>query len=162
MLWSQVLTNWKNGIVMKYPIQLKDRFHWNTSVLKNDGNVEYKESFMINHKLPEIQNTKDFQEYIKRSKNKYVTVFPNLSKDTILVIPIPVNGKNYTTLKDFIDNAPEIQQKKFWKKVAQVSEKVMNKDGKAFISVHGLGVPYTHIRISSIPKYYFDNELKKE
>jgi hypothetical protein len=34
--------------------------------------------------------------------------------------------------------------------------------GKLWISVHGLGVHYTHVRISSIPKYYFNNELKKE
>lgn len=27
---------------------------------------------------------------------------------------------------------------------------------------YGLGVDYTHVRISTSPKYYFDNELKKE
>ena len=41
---------------------------------------------------------------VKRCKYK------NLSKDTMLVVPMPVSGKNYATLKDFIDNAPEIQQ----------------------------------------------------
>lgn len=69
---------------------------------------------------------------------------------------------NYATLRDFIDNAPETQQQEFWKKVAEVAKKFMNENGKVWISVHGLGVDYTHVRISTSPKYYFDNELKKE
>jgi hypothetical protein len=162
MLWSKVLYNWENGTVLQYPKQLKGKFQWNTSVLKNDGDVEYRQSFRTNAKLPQTQNAKYFEEYIKNSQNKYVVAFPNLSKDTMLVVPIPVRGKNYATLRDFIDNAPEIQQQEFWKKVAKVAKKIMNEKGNVWISVHGLGVEYTHVRISSTPKYYFDNELKQE
>jgi hypothetical protein len=162
MLWSDVLTNWENGITLKYPKNVKGKFQWNTSVLKNDGKVLYKQTFRTNNKLSETQNKKDFQENLKNSQNKYVVSFPNLSKDTMLVVPMPVRGKNYATLRDFIDNAPEIQQEEFWKKVAEVAKKFMDKKGKVWISVHGLGVNYTHVRISSSPKYYFDNELKKD
>jgi hypothetical protein len=162
MLWSDVLNNWENGITLKYPKNVKGKFQWNTSVLKNDGKVAYKQTFRTNNKLSQTQNKKDFQEYIKNSQNKYVVAFPNLSKDTMLVVPIPVRGKNYATLRDFIDNAPEIQQQEFWKKVAEVARNFMNEKGKVWISVHGLGVDYTHVRISNSPKYYFDNELKKE
>jgi hypothetical protein len=162
MLWLEVLTNWKNGIPLKYPKNVKGRFQWNTSVLKNDGKVFYKQTFRTNDKLPQKQNKKDFQEHFNNSQNKYVVSFPNLSKDTMLVVPMPVRGKNYSTLRDFMDHASEIQQKEFWKKVAEEAEKFMNEKGKVWISVHGLGVDYTHVRISSSPKYYFDNELKKE
>jgi hypothetical protein len=162
MLWSDVLQNWENGIPLKYPKNVKGRFQWNTSVLKNDGKVEYKQTFRTNNKLPQTQNKKDFQEYITNSSNKYVVAFPNLSKDTILVVPMPRSNACYATLRDFIDNAPEIQQQEFWKKVAEVAKSFMNEKGKVWISVHGLGVHYTHVRISSSPKYYFDNELKKE
>jgi len=130
MLWSNVLTNWENGITLKYPKNVKGKFQWNTSVLKNDGKVIYKQSFRTNNNLSETQNTKDFEEHIKKSKNKYVISFENLSKDTILVIPMPVFGKNYATLKDFIDNAPKIQQQKFWKKVAKIAKKNMHEKGK--------------------------------
>ena len=160
MLWSDVLARWENGIPLKYPKNVKGRFHWNTSVLKNDGKVEFKQTFRTNNELPQFQNTADFQEYIKRSPNKYVVSFPNLSGDTILVIPMPVRGKNYATLRDFIDNAPELQQQEFWKHVAEVAKRAMNENGKVWVSVHGLGVHYTHVRISTSPKYYFDNELK--
>jgi hypothetical protein len=162
MLWSDVLTNWENGITLKYPKNVKGKFQWNTSVLKNDGNVEFKQTFRTDNKLPQIQNKKDFEEHIEKSQNKYVVSFPNLSKDTMLVVPIPIRGKNYATLKDFIDNASKIQQQEFWKHVVEVAKKCMKETGKVWISVHGLGVAYTHVRISTIPKYYFDNELKNE
>jgi hypothetical protein len=162
MLWSQVLTNWENGRILKYPKQLKGKFQWNTSVLKNNGNCQYKQSFRTDYNLPEIQNKKDFQEHIKNSRNEYVVAFQNLSKDAMLVIPMPVHGKNYATLKDFIDTAPEIQQQEFRKTVAETAKKFMNEKGKVWISVNGLGVHYTHVRISSKPKYYFNDDLKKD
>ena len=80
----------------------------------------------------------------------------------MLVIPMPILGKNYATLRDFIDNAPEIQQQEFWKHVAEVAKNFMKEKGKVWLSVYGLGVVYTHVRISTRPKYYFDNELKNE
>jgi hypothetical protein len=162
MLWSEILTNWENGITLQYPKNVKGRFQWNTSVLKKNGKVPFLQTFRTNLELPEIQNKKDFKEYIDHSENKYVVSFPNLSKDTMLVIPMPVHGKNYATLKDFIDNAPEIQQQEFWKKVAHVAKEFMEKNGKVWISVHGLGVGYTHVRISTSPKYYFDKTLINE
>ena len=161
MLWKEVLHNWENGIPLKYPKQLNSRFQWNTSVLKNNGNIEFKQSFKTDYNLPTIQNKKEFQEYILKSKNKYVVAFPNLSGDTILVIPIPVHGKNYATLRDFIDNAPLIQQQAFWKKVANIA-KGSELNGDVWISVHGLGVAYTHVRISHTPKYYFDDKFIKD
>ena len=155
-MWKNVLDSWRNG-VFKYPKNIKGRFEWNTSVLENEDS-KFEESFMKNPNLPSIENFSDFQEYIQNSRNKYATAFPSLSGDTILVIPMPMNGKNYVTLKDFVDNAPKIQQNEFWKKVAKVARRCM-KNGKVWISVHGMGVPYTHVRIATSPKYYFDQKL---
>jgi hypothetical protein len=161
MKWNTILDNWSNENHYNYPKRLKERFQWNTSVLKNNGNVIFKEKYKINKDLPKQQSHKAFNEHIKKSKNKYVTSFPNLNGDTILVVPIPRSGKNYATLKDFVDNAPKIQQKEFWKKVSKVAEKQMNKFGSVWVSAHGLGVPYLHIRVCSMPKYYFDKDLAK-
>ena len=78
MLWSEVLKLWEKGVIMEYPKQVKGRFQWNTSVLKNDGNIEYRQSFRTNRELPSTQNPADFMEHINNSKNPYVTAFPNL------------------------------------------------------------------------------------
>ena len=48
---------------------------------------------------------------------------------------MPVSGKNYATLKDFIDNTPKIQQKEFWKHTAEVANRCMTEKGKVWISV---------------------------
>lgn len=162
MQWSTVLHNWSQGIPLQYPSSVKGRFQWNTSVLKNDGQTEFKQSFRTNPLLPAVQDTKSFEEHIQKSKNPYVTSFSNPSKDTVLVVPMPYKGQNFSTLRDFLDNAPLIQQQAFWKKVAAVAKKEMKDKGKVWISVHGLGVAYTHVRVSSSPKYYFDKDLAKD
>lgn len=157
--WADILKKWESGSGIAYPKQLKGRFQWNTTVLKNDGNVYYKQTFRTNARLPSIQDKSKFQEHINKATNTHVTSFLNPSKDTMLVIPMPVKGKNYATLRDFIDHAPVEQSKAFWKHVAKVSRKCMKKWKEVYITVHGLGVAYTHVRISSIPKYYFDKSL---
>lgn len=149
MKWGHVLENWENGI-FHYP---SERFEWNTSVYKNNDS-EYKESFKVNLNLPTRQSTKEFRQYFKE---KYVVAFPSLSGD-MLVVPIPVRGKNYTTLKDFMDNSSKKQKQMFWKKVAEV---IKSSPCPVWVSVHGMGVSYTHVRIAKTPKYYFDEKLTK-
>ena len=131
-------------------------------VLKDEGKVLFTQSFRTNNKLPKKQNYEPFKEYFV--ENEYVVSFPtkNSNGNTILVVPTPIKGKNYATLRDFVDNAPETQQKEFWKRVSKEARIFMKKKGKVWISVHGLGVHYTHVRISSVPKNYFNNKLKQE
>lgn len=162
MLWKDVLNNWENGKVLSYPQSIKDRFLWNTSVLKNNGNVKFSQSFKEDTTLPSTQNGDSFKDYFYKSQNKWVVSFPNLSGDTMLVVPNPIKNNNYVTLKDFIDNAPLEQQISFWKEVASVAKLFMSIHKKVWISVHGHGVYYTHIRISTKPKYYFDDKLIKD
>jgi len=161
MKWNSILDNWKNNKYYKYPTYVKKKFMWNTSVIKDNGNSNFKEKFKIEDNLPEQQNFKAFESYINKSKSKYVTSFLNLDKDTLLIIPIPKKNKNYATLKDFCDNSSITQKKYFWKKVSKLVKKFMKNEKYVWISTHGLGVSYMHIRISNKPKYYFDNELKK-
>ena len=72
---------------------------------------------------------------------------------------MPRQRKSYATLKDFVDNAPMKQQQELWKLVAKEAKKQVKKFGKVWISTHGLGVPYLHVRISNQPKYYFSKVL---
>lgn len=160
-IWKDILNRWKEGDFHTYPKRYKNKFLWNTSVLEKNGDSIFKEKYKINKNLPVKQSIKAFEEHIKKSTNEYVTSFPNLNKDTILVVPMPKEGKNYATYKDFVDNAPEIQQQEFWKQVATIAENKMHEVGRVWVSAHGLGVPYLHIRVCSMPKYYFDKDLAK-
>lgn len=162
MEWNDILKDWSNGNQFTYPKNLKQKFQWNTSVLKDSGNVPFIQKFKANKDLPEKHKTTSFKEHLVKSKNKYVTSFFNPSKDTLLIIPILRPGKNYATIKDFCDNAPIIQQKEFWKMVAKLAKKQLKKEKKVWVSAHGLGVPYFHLRIANKPKYYFDDKLAEE
>ena len=66
----EVKRHWVN-IVLQYPKNVKGRFQWNTSVLKESGNVQFKQTFRTNDKLPQSQNKENFEEHIKKSQNKY-------------------------------------------------------------------------------------------
>lgn len=159
MNWNNVLDDWGKGRYYKYPDKIKNKFIWNTSVIKNNGNSKFIEKFLIHPKLPTEQNYNSFKSYIEQSKNKYVVSFYNLNKDTLLVIPIPRKNKNYSTIKDFCDNASVTQKKYFWKTVSKLIKNYIKKHKYVWVSAHGLGVPYMHIRISNKPKYYFSKTL---
>lgn len=161
MLWKNKLEQWKKGIPLKYPSKLKNRFFYETSQLV-DNNSIYQDKFIINKKLDKMeQDYSAFIKYINDSKNKYITSFYNLSKTSYLIIPMPKKGKKFTTIKDFIDTASKTQQKEFWKKTYKIIIFYLNKKKKIYISTHGLGVPYFHLRIDTIPKYYVTKSFIK-
>ena len=144
---------WTLGTILKYPQKIKHPFLWRT---RRKTKTKFEQEFTIDKNLPRTQNYSAFKTQIKKSKNKYVIVFPNLAKDTLLVVPMPKRGKNFASLKDFIDNASKTQQKVFWRKVKQVA----NRENVVWVSTHGHGVPYLHVRISLKPKYYGNSKLK--
>tara|TARA_B110000305_G_C18940233_1_gene403577 strand:+ start:45 stop:533 length:489 start_codon:yes stop_codon:yes gene_type:complete len=162
MNWNQVLNEWSEGQYFTYPKSFKGKFQWNTSVIKKNGNTPFVEKFMTNKELPKSQDTSSYNEYITKSKNKYVVSFPNPSGDTMLIIPIPRVKKNFATIKDFMDNASEIHKREFWKEVSKIIREQMKDNKHLWVSAHGLGVSYFHIRICEIPKYYFSDKLAQK
>jgi hypothetical protein len=161
MKWLQTLNDWENGKYFTYPTNITQKFQWNTSVIKNQ-NSDFKEDFQENPELPLSHDMSSYKQYIDNSDNKYVVSFPNLSKDTMLVIPMPRVNKNYSTIKDFTDNSSKLQQKIFWKEVSKIIREETKKHTHIWVSAHGLGVPYFHLRICQKPKYYFNKKLSKK
>lgn len=156
MLWNEQIHNWKNGIVLTYPQNITKRFFYETSVCDNKLINNYNEHFIESDELEQIKNMDNtsFVEYINKSDDKYAISFYNISKDTKLVIPMPRKNRQYTTIKDFIDNASKTQQKKFWKKVSEDIENMLKTHDKIYVSTHGLGVYYFHLRLCVSPKYF--------
>ena len=161
MKWKNVLNNWYNGINLpNYSKKIKNPYLWKTSYINKDESSLFKQEFIEDIFLDKDQNFIDFKTYINKSKNNNVVSFLNLSGDTMLVIPIPKKNKNFSNLKNFIDEASNSQQKQFWKKVVIETRKLLKNHDKVWISTHGFAVPYLHVRISIIPKYYGNSKLK--
>lgn len=153
MLWIDKLTHWKNGIIPTH--SMDTRFLFETSPIDNSGGNEYDETLIPCKKLNTlIQSTKSFKIQLMAAKNRNITAFPNLSGSTLLCVPIPRKNKDFTSIKDFMDNASHAHQCAFWKQVAYEIENQLQFHDKLYISTHGLGVPYFHLRIEPVPKYY--------
>ena len=101
---------------------------------------------------------KTFEKYYKNEK--YSSTFPNLSKNTTLLVPIPRKNKNFVNLFYFMKKESNLQQKELWKMVVKEVNKRLEKDKYIWVSTHGLGVDYLHIRISSSPNYYGNSKLR--
>ena len=96
MLWKDKINEWKNGIIVKYPSNIKNRFYFETSVCNKKLDSQYKEEFVEDIKLNKLeQNFISFDKYINESKNKYATCFYNLNKDSLLIVPIPRKNKGF-------------------------------------------------------------------
>jgi hypothetical protein len=154
IIWKDKIEDWSKGIIQTYPKNIKKRFFYETTVCDKNMNNICTQFFITSKELEEIKKSdySSFSEYINKSKNQYAISFYNKSKDTLLIIPIPYNEKEYITIKDFIDNAPIIQQKEFWKFASEEIKNILKKE--IYISTHGLGVSYFHLRLCNSAKYY--------
>lgn len=151
MLWKEKLKRWESGTQQSYPCTLNKRFFYETSRCCLDE--EYIEVFVPSDILESMNHDPSFfSEHF--GKEKHVVVIPNLSNTSILIIPVPRKRKKYTTMKDFIDNASCKQQREFWKTAAENIRYYSKNWNKLYVSTHGLGAPYFHLRLDKKPKYY--------
>ena len=118
MKWLQILNDWENGKYFTYPKNITQKFQWNTSVFKNQ-NSDFKEDFQENPELPLSQDMSSYKKYIDNSKNKYVVSFPNLSNDTILVIPMLELIKTILQLKILQIIHLNYNKNFFWKEASE-------------------------------------------
>ena len=164
MKWSEVLSQWESGNYPKVPKNIKSPYFWRTSVQSNKKDLVYKEEFIEDERLLKAkEDLKPFSEHLDKNKDeKYAISFPNLSGDTILVVPVPRKGKSFVNLFKFYKNSSEIQKKELWKKVAEQAKEFLKTNDNIWISTHGLGVNYLHVRICNNPKYYENSKLKKK
>lgn len=169
--WEQKLIGWYQGINLpSYPDKIKSQFFYETSPIMNLGSDKnghiiiggfYEEDFIEDERLnKQIENNSSFIEYLNKPDEYWVTSFYNPSKTSLLIIPTNKDCKKYTSIKLFIDNASITEKEFFWSKVAHEAINMLKKHNKIWISTHGLGVPYFHLRIDIIPKYYHNNILK--
>lgn len=162
MKWDKILEKWESGDIPIMPTQIKKPFIWRTSVISSKKNLTYREEFIEKEELnTKRQDLKTFKIHFDKAKNKYATSFPNLSGDTTLVVPVPKKGKQFNSIYHFINNASEIQQKETWKLVVKEIKNMLKNNEYIWVSTHGTGVNYLHIRISNSPKYYENSKLKK-
>lgn len=108
-----------------------------------------------------------FRDHFDGAKGPLVTQFWNLGRDALLVCPCPfIRGEEtgagggflipYGNLLQFLRSAPVAAVHALWLAVAvAVAAEVEGRpDCPVWVSTHGAGVPWLHVRVSLRPKYY--------
>jgi hypothetical protein len=156
MKWSKKLDNWSCGKNLPKP---STGVIWRTSSIDPNESTDYKEEY-VPVKFPAHQDWSDFSKHLLNTSKK-VVAFWNIKRDAILVVPVP-DGNNYGHLYNFVKNAPIELQQLLWAKVAKVVRKMLTRYPQIWVSTHGFGVLYLHIRVSILPKYYGDSQLAQD
>ena len=166
MSWNAILDCMARGEcpLPAHAAQRKEPFLWRTSCLRADAPLggAFARTLTPCARLCTPQNYSAFKEKLSKvAPGASCVSFPNLSGDTVLVVPTPRRGKAYTTLREFMAHAPAEQQRELWKEVARQARKALKKHACLWISTHGLGVAYLHVRICTHPKYYNTSKLRR-
>ncbi len=105
--------------------------------------------------------TDKLKPLIESKSNLTVTSFYNPSKDALLVVPVPSNNQSdiYSNhLMNFLKQGSKKQQHDLIKIFAMSALGMAENDESVYISTHGHGVPWLHVRLSKTPKYYQHKE----
>ncbi|AAR26940.1 FirrV-1-C7 [Feldmannia irregularis virus a] len=155
--WKDVLKSWKAG---KDLPKIKGSVFWETSAIKNGGDVEYKEKTKSARSELPIHMRSDSSSFSEYLDGKLGPVsFNNSGGTCTLVCPPDGSDQEFSHLGQFYKNASKNQISALWKKVAMEIEKMMKKHKTVYVSTHGKGIPWLHVRICKSPKYFVTNVL---
>ena len=101
----------------------------------------------------------------KINPNRATNVFLNLSGSALLVVPSPERRDgaelDFSTLRRFLTHAGKPRLTNFFRTLAETWEQQLTDDTPhKFLSTHGLGVSWLHVRLDERPKYYRTREYR--
>ncbi|CAM9200647.1 unnamed protein product, partial [Ectocarpus sp. 8 AP-2014] len=157
--WKSRLEQWKQG---KNLPRITSSVFWETSRMHGRGVSEFKQKTTPASKHLPMSMCADSSAFAQHVRGKKSTVaFQNLGNTATLVAPPhrPGSNRNYSHIATFYKHASPAEIKDLWRTVAKEVETKMKRGESVYVSTHGTGVPWLHVRIESTPKYYV-SELK--
>lgn len=168
--FAQVIEGWRDNVVFR-------EFYWAT-LLKHGENGCFWEHPKLNKSTVDqpyecvitqtdafSKRTANFRPFARAvSPGKRISIFPNLSGEALLVVPnqsdeISFNGRD---LISFHQTAPIDLVHDLWKNIGRETAKAIAADAPfQYLSTHGLGVLWLHIRLEQSPKYYHHRPYKR-
>ena len=154
------LWQYENAFVACFVSALADSpftaFRWETPpITKSSIDRPFEFVLLDSPGLERTVDNQTYAEYFARDNTgEGVVTFENLGKDALLIIPTPLSpSANYGHVAGFVRSAPEAQTVAFWSAVGAVAQGRLSEQ-PMWISTHGGGVSWFHIRLDSAPKYY--------
>ena len=107
-------------------------------------------------------DSENFKEHLSNRETGEIVVFNNLSGDTKLIsIASKNNNDMFCHIMQFMKNAPSEYKHNLLIKIGCEMLKYSNSTSPIYLSTHGHGVSWLHIRICNRPKYYTYKEYTK-
>jgi len=149
-----------NFMIEKLKNANMDGYFWEVKPISPanlDGYFEY--ALIQTDKFEDVQaDRKPFIKYLNKCR-RLSTMFKNLSGDATLVIPCdkdpegPPSDK-YAHLASFVRKADMEQVRDVFMRAFSIVSTMVAEGAKVYVSTHGLGVHWVHIRLEKTPKYY--------
>jgi hypothetical protein len=147
--WDDKLKKWAKG--QDFPQPSRAVFWETTPIMTSQASLgPYRDSLYNAPSLNGMKvDTKTFNLHPRETR-----IITNLSGDCQLVVP-PTKGE-YTHLALFAKRAPLALQREFWKVVASAIRKEIKSTSqkRLWVSTHGSGVGWLHVRICKEPRYF--------
>lgn len=146
--WNDTIKDWKAGTNLP---DTKGSVFWETSVAKLGGQSPFRSKTKAAARALPMTLPADASVF-KAHMKKTPTSFMSLG-GTLLVIP-PDTGKNFSHLGTFNKYSSAAEKRALWKKVAIELERKLKRGETVYVSTHGTGVSWLHVRLASKPLYY--------
>ena len=156
--WRKTLEDWQKGFVVRYRRSMGRHFNnfvWETYPIIKNKDRSFKCIYRFTNK-PVKRDRKSTQFIFNAMKitGKSAGVITVKRYNSIYVVPIQEKGKDFTTIKSFIDNASLNLQKQFWKQVAIEVRKMFGYNQKIYMSSNAYKTPYMHVVLHNEPIHY--------
>ncbi len=166
---TQEMETWETQLIrlqthgFTYPSNIKSRFFFETSICGPEPSSSSFQARFVKSPELDLIKTQDYTPFLEQiqdgsNSNQVAKSFYNKTGDTLLIIPYPHPTIQYPTIKEFVDNAPSQIQSEFWKFVVEQIKQFVLTHSQVYVSTHGLGVSYFHLRLCTYPKYYHSHE----
>lgn len=104
-------------------------------------------------------NSASFKNFLNNKKDNEIVIFKNLSGDTDLITinSVDPENPNFCHIMKFMKNSSHKNKHQLLKTIGKEMLKYSNNIDPIYLSTHGHGVPWLHVRISKFRKYYVSN-----
>jgi hypothetical protein len=128
-------------------------FRWETPpITASTAHQPFELVLLDSPGLAQQPDPEAFAEHFDPAKD--IVVFPNLGRDSFLVVPCPRGPVSvYGHLAAFLRGAPESQKHSLWVQVGNAMEQRLGA-APVWLSTAGAGVSWLHVRLDDRPKYY--------
>jgi len=170
MTFSQVIDGWQDSPDFR-------KFYWQT-LIELGGEGCFWEHPRLNRETVDlpyecvITRTKSFTAFAADQRpfdavfdrQNTISCFINLSGSAWLIVPNPVDDEavDCRDLVSFCRSAPNELLHDFWTTIGEeMAKAIATGSDFQYLSTHGLGVLWLHVRMERRPKYYHHQAYKK-